>query len=101
MPFILKYNAAGLACPHIQCDKCSRVIDDASGAMLLWDPDSRQNRVVVPVIVCSACDDVRDSALPYSMGLGTALILLLKNCGLVGERLEEARQTAKLNASIT
>jgi hypothetical protein len=35
MSFILDHNAAGVACPRFQCDKCGTLITDAHGSVTL------------------------------------------------------------------
>ena len=101
MPFILDHNAASIACPRFQCDKCDKLITDARGAMLLWDTETHRNEIVIPTIICYKCDDARNPNLPFSMELETALIFLLNNCKMSEKRIKQSREIAARMAAST
>jgi hypothetical protein len=102
MSFILHRNSEnGLTEPRFQCDYCHKIIEDAGGALLLWNDDYKQKvKNVVPKVSCRKCDYNGAQGLPMSMELDTALIFLLNNCGMTPQRIKEQSRIAATLGSL-
>lgn len=50
---VIQYNNQGIACPLAQCDVCSEIITDATGALVVWEgPENTRS-----MFLCEQCDD--------------------------------------------
>ena len=57
MPFMLRLTQDGSSEPRFQCDQCGKLIDDADGALLLWNDDYKKlPKSINPRIACKQCD---------------------------------------------
>ena len=84
MLLLLRHPETGLSSLRFKCDCCGKLIDEAHGAMVAWNPDREKERECVPVVVCYECDG-RDR-IPsefYTQELSTGLIYLLCNTGMI------------------
>ena len=84
MLLLLRHPETGLSSLRFKCDCCGKLIDEADGAMVAWNPDREKERECVPVVVCYECDG-RDR-IPsefYTQELSTGLIYLLCNTGMI------------------
>jgi len=101
------YFDGRLTQPRFRCQACGQLIDNAHKAILLWnDEDPSIGRRIerrtergffFPVLVHKACRHPKiDKLYPLSMELQTALIYVLNNCGMTGEKLQQAREICGL-----
>jgi hypothetical protein len=103
MAFIIYRSKENIAEPRFQCDRCGKLIQDAGLGILIWNEDySTKTECIVPLVVCKMnCDDpIGRKEHRNWMDLSTAVAFLLNNVGLVGQKLERAKSSARMLARI-
>jgi hypothetical protein len=87
MLILHRHPETGLSSLRFKCHYCGKLIDDASGSMVAWNPDDEKKREVpgtcIPFVACYECDGLDRIPIDfYTQELSTALNYLLCNSGV-------------------